>query len=129
MSNRTRKQIKKVKAMITKKDKKEIDTEMINKELLESLYKEQAEQLQKMYQRFLAMQEELKVHQKEMDKIEGSLNTLKELYLKAIEKEKTLNNSDGSPQSQIVPSSKVIPQEEFIPPHLKEDDSESGNNV
>lgn len=129
MSNRRRKQIKKVKAMITKRDKKEIDTEMINKELLEGLYKEQAEQLQKMYQRFLAMQEELKVHQKEMDKIEGSLNTLKELYLQAIEKEKTLNNSDGSPQSQIVPSSKVIPQEEFIPPRLKEDDSESGNNV
>jgi len=129
LSNRRRKQIKKVKAMITKRDKKEIDTEMINKELLEGLYKEQAEQLQKMYQRFLAMQEELKVHQKEMDKIEGSLNTLKELYLQAIEKEKTLNNSDGSPQSQIVPSSKVIPQEEFIPPRLKEDDSESGNNV
>ena len=115
--------------MITKRDKKEIDTEMINKELLEGLYKEQAEQLKKMYQRFLAMQEELKVHQKEMDKIEGSLNTLQELYLKAIEKEKTLNNSDGSPQSQIVPSSKVIPQEEFIPPRLKEDVSESGNNV
>lgn len=129
MSNRRRKQIKKVKAMITKRDKKEIDTEMINKELLEGLYKEQAEQLQKMYQRFLAMQEELKVHQKEMDKIEGSLNTLKELYLKAIEKDKPLNNSDGSPQSQIVPSSKVILQEEFIPPRLKEGDSESGNNV
>lgn len=129
MSNRRRKQIKKVKAMITKRDKKEIDTEMINKELLEGLYKEQAEQLQKMYQRFLAMQEELKVHQKEMDKIEGSLNTLKELYLKAIEKEKTLNNSDGSPQSQIMPSSKVILQEELIPPRLKEDDSESSNNV
>lgn len=102
---------------------------MINKELLESLYKEQAEQLQKMYQRFLAMQEELKVHQKEMDKIEGSLNTLKELYLKAIEKDKPLNNSDGSPQSQITSSSKVIPQEDFIPLHLEDGNSDNGNKI